>query len=54
MLNCEGDLIDPNDHHPSIKAPPVESYLYFPSIHAVNTMIDEVIAHVIDNCELIL
>ena len=53
MLNCEGDLIHPNDRHPSIKAPPIESYLSFPSIHAVNAAIDEVIANRIDNCELI-
>ena len=54
MLNCERNLIDPNDCHPSIKTPLVESHLSFPLIHVVNALIDEVIANRIDNRELIL
>ena len=52
MLNCEGELIDPNDRHPSIEAPLVESYLSLSSINVINATIDKVIATGIDNCEL--
>ena len=53
MINCEGDLIDPNDRYPSIQAPQVESYLSKPSIHVVNASIDKVIANGIDNWKLL-